>query len=73
MLYSAHPSHVHSEFCVLILRGHDALPSLSWNDLEIANRLGNQVSLEVEVTSEVTSRIEMLSSIQAVTMDAARQ
>lgn len=47
VLYSAHLSHVHSDFCVLLLRGTPSgswTPDLSWNDLEITHRLVNQVS-----------------------------
>ena len=42
--YSDHPSRVHAEFCVLVQ--HTQRPSrLSWEDLEIVNRLSHQVCL----------------------------
>ena len=42
--YSDHPSRVHAEFCVLVQ--HTQRPSrLSWEDLEIVNRLSHQACL----------------------------
>lgn len=42
--YSDHPSRVHAEFCVLVQPTQQ--PSrLSWEDLEIVNRLSHQASL----------------------------
>ena len=47
VLYEAHPAHAHARYCVLVQRSSDdeagESGSLSWNDLEIANRLATQV------------------------------
>lgn len=57
VLYAAHPAHAHSEFCVLLMRsggGVDDASEFSWNDLEIANRLINQVTPSCICLSDVS-------------------
>ncbi|KAK9829651.1 hypothetical protein WJX72_007118 [[Myrmecia] bisecta] len=44
VLYQKHPSVAHSDYCVVLLPlKNPAVLGLSWNDLEVTNRLSNQV------------------------------
>eukprot|EP00884_Botryococcus_braunii_P012153 jgi/Botrbrau1/20939/Bobra.0135s0067.2 len=63
VLYAAHPSSVHADCCVLLMpKGC----SLSWNDLQISNRLCTQVGKELVLLYGTPAKDFDLSSIASL-------